>query len=240
MKIKYLVLQNNILTIIIPSFNRFLLVKERLNELIKVFEVSVIIVDDNSQVFYDIHETNYIDVVRNEKNLGRGNSILLGLNYVKTKFVSIFDDDDPINSKNLNLIIEKLKDLDQKSIGIVAEAGLNNIPLKEKFDSYIYARFKTKWKDRKEFVKTDVLKKSIPFWLKGRRIPTSFLFSLCDQKGLYWNYYNIDVIKKNYSEGGMTSQLMKNPFKKSIFISLIFLIYRKYKLFIYEIFKARN
>ena len=229
-----------VLSIIIPSYNRESFLLERINEISSLKDVKVIVIDDFSQnIYQDLTQKNII-LIRNNSNKGRGSSILKALREVKTKFVSIFDDDDPINSKNLNLIIEKLKDLDQKSIGIVAEAGLNNIPLKEKFDSYIYVRFKTKWKDRKEFVKTDVLKKSIPFWLKGRRIPTSFLFSLCDQNGLYWNYYNIDVIKKNYSEGGMTSQLMKNPFKKSIFISLLFLIYRKYKLFIYEIFKARN
>ena len=230
-----------ILSIIIPSYNRESFLLERINEMSSLKGVKVIVVDDFSQnIYQDLTHQKNIKFIRNTSNKGRGMSILKALNEVKTKFVSIFDDDDPINSKNLNLIIEKLKELDQKSIGIVAEAGLNNIPLKDKFDSYIYARFKTKWKDRKEFVKTDVLKKSIPFWLRGRRIPTSFLFSLCDQKGLYWNYYNIDVIKKNYSEGGMTSQLMKNPFKKSIFISLIFLFYRKYKLFIYEIFKAGN
>ena len=230
-----------VLSIIIPSYNRESFLLERINEISSLSGVRVIVVDDFSQNIYQgLNHHKNISLIRNTSNKGRGMSILKALKKVKTKFVSIFDDDDPINSKNLNLIIEKLKELDQKSIGIVAEAGLNNIPLKEKFDSYIYVRFKTKWKDRKEFVKTDVLKNSIPFWLKGRRIPTSFLFSLCDQEGLYWNYYNIDVIKKNYSEGGMTSQLMKNPFRKSIFISLIFLIYRKYKLFIYEIFKTRN
>ena len=222
----------DLITIIFPSFQRENQLKSRIDEISTILNlVNIIIVDDHSIPSYKDYSHKSVTLIRNNKNLGRGNSILKALKEVKTKFISIFDDDDPINSKNLNLIIEKLKDLDKKSIGIVAEAGLNNIPLREKFDSYLNTRFKTKWKDRKEFVKTDILKNSIPFWLKGRRIPTSFLYSLCDDKGLYWNYYNIDVIKKNYSEGGMTSQISKNPFNKTIRISIIYWIYRKVKLF---------
>ena len=224
--------EKDLITIIFPSFQRENQLKSRIDEIFTILNlVNIIIVDDYSNPSYKDYNHKNITLIRNNKNLGRGNSILKALKKVNTKFVSIFDDDDPINSKNLNIIIEKLKELDQKSIGIVAEAGLNNIPLEEKFDSYLHTRFKTKWKDRKEFVKTDILKNSIPFWLKGRRIPTSFLFSLCDHKGLYWNYYNIDVIKKNYSEGGMTSQISKNPFKKTIRISIVYWIYRKVKLF---------
>ena len=148
-----------VLSIIIPSYNRESSLLERIHEISSLKDVKVIVVDDFSENIYKgLNYQKNIILIRNTSNKGRGRSILKALKKVKTKFVSIFDDDDPINSKNLNIIIEKLKGLDQKSIGIVAEAGLNNNPLKERFDSYIYARFKTKWKDRKEFVKTDVLK----------------------------------------------------------------------------------
>lgn len=230
-----------VLSIIIPTYNRESILLKRLNEISSVEDLRVIIVDDFSKK--SLQDSNYaknIILIRNTKNKGRGGSILTGLNKVNTKFVSIFDDDDPINSKNLNLIIQKLKELDKKSIGIVAEAGLNNQPLEGKFRSYLYKRFKTTWLDRKEFVNTEILKSSIPFWLRGRRIPTSFLFSLCDRKGYFWEYYNIDVIAKNYSVDGMTSQLKKNPLKKSLFISFIFLVYRKLKLLNHEIFKTGN
>lgn len=220
----------NSLTLIFPSFQREELLKKRINEISSIRNINVIIVDDGSTPPYSKPFFDNVYLIRNEKNLGRGNSILKALKIVNTTFVSIFDDDDQIIYNNLNQIIEKLKKLNKKSIGIISEAGLNNEKLNFKIESYLEARFKSKWKDRKEFVRTEIVQKSIPFWLKGRRIPTSFIYSLCDRKGFYWEYYPIDVVIKNYSKDGMTSQILKNPFKKTIRISLAYWIYRKVKL----------
>lgn len=222
-----------ILTLIFPSFCREKILTNNIKSLKKLDNLKLIVVDDGSIPPYkDINFSNII-LIRNKNNLGRGKSILKSLKLVDTEFVSIFDDEDKINISNLKKVISKLKKLETDFVGLVAETDQNKTKLESEFKSYLYQRFSKDWKDRKEFVRSKILKSSIPFWLKGRRIPTSFLFSLCDQKDKKWKYSPLLVVYKKYLEGGMTDKIKKNPFKKSILISVIYYMYRKARL-IYE------
>ena len=226
MKTKYL-------TNIIPSYNRAKYLDLRLKELHSLKDrINIIVIDDFSPEEYiiDLKSSN-VKLIRNPKNLGRGNSIIKAIKYVETKFLTIFDDDDEINASNLSLIIDKLNFLDHNCIGLIGETDQFTEPLPNKIKDYLYYRFNTNWKDKKEFVKTNHLKNSLPFWLKGRRIPTSFIFSLCDRKKMYWEYCDIQVVKKNYLDGGMTSLVKTNFFKKSIIITLIYWLYRNARVF---------
>lgn len=224
----------SILTIIFPSRNRLLDLKSRLNEIRDFDEIEIIIVDDFSENKYNINPKENIKIIRNQKNLGRGNSILKALNLVNTKFVSIFDDDDFIHKSGLKKIIKKLESLDSNIVGIIAETNQNSEVLPKKLNSYLYYRFNSEWRDKKEFVRSEILKKNIPSWLRGRRIPTSFLFSLCDSEDNIWAYENIKVVNKIYKSDGLTATISKNPFKKSLHITLIYWVYRKFKLIFYE------
>lgn len=232
-----ILIENDLLTIIFPSYQRNEKIRLRIEEISSILNsIKVIIIDDCSNPSYTNFNHENLTLIQNKKNLGRGNSIIKALNLVSTKFVTIFDDDDIIKCENLKIIIRKLSKLDENYIGLVAETDQNINGLKRSFSSYLYERFNNDWNDRKEFVLTSILKESIPFWLKARRIPTSFLFSLCDRKDKYWQYLPIVVVNKIYLDGGMTNKMKRNPFTKSLHISVIYWIYRKFKILKYELF----
>lgn len=219
-----------LLSIIIPTYNRPGQLKNRLFELEGLNDIELIIVNDGSSQIYSnkyFSKTFRIVYLNNTSNIGRGNSIIKGIKNSSGIYISFFDDEDEIIKDNLNQILIHLKSLGPNYIGLIAETDQNTSFLKNDVDSYLVTRFTQEWSDRKEFVNNSILKSSIPFWLKGRRIPTSFLFSLCDTYGKKWKYLPLIIVNKTYGENGLTSTIRKNPFKKSLLISLIFLVYRK-------------
>jgi glycosyltransferase involved in cell wall biosynthesis len=120
-----------ILTLVIPTKNRFELLKTILVE-IKKFkkEIDIIIVDDNSSVHVSkliinlIKEFNNIRYFKLKKNKGQSFACNHGLKRCKSKYVWFFDDDDFLKKTTLKTLINFLCKKRYRGSSITNGAGI--------------------------------------------------------------------------------------------------------------------
>ena len=105
-----------ILTIIIPTRNRFLFVKKILNENRNQNKyIDIILIDDCSQISESNNLNRYYKSFKNvkyfkfNKNRGQSYACNFGLKKSKTKYVWFFDDDDFLDKKTLVKVIFYIK-----------------------------------------------------------------------------------------------------------------------------------
>ena len=105
-----------ILTIIIPTRNRFLFVKKILNEnRNQIKYIDIILIDDFSQISESNRLNRYYKSFKNvkyfkfNKNRGQSYACNFGLKKSKTNYVWFFDDDDFLYKKTLIKVIFHLK-----------------------------------------------------------------------------------------------------------------------------------
>lgn len=97
------------LTIIIPTHNRHDHLAKTLESLLKLPEItSIVVVDDCSITPVKVHHPK-IRLIRNSICLGEGGAINQGIPLVKTKFLAIVSDDDPQEKDWLPKIFEMIK-----------------------------------------------------------------------------------------------------------------------------------
>lgn len=104
-----------LITIVIPTKNRSVLVKKIISE-IRTFinRVDIIIVDDNSKFDESKNLSKYLSTFKNinylrlSKNRGQSYACNLGLKLCKTKYIWFFDDDDFMQKKTLSSVIKHI------------------------------------------------------------------------------------------------------------------------------------
>jgi len=101
-------------SLVIPSFNKFSLLKETINKILENFkEVEVIVVDDGSkdntfkvkEIFKD-----KIIYLKNEINQGKGESLRKGFEKATKEFIIFTDDDLPYGIEGIKKILKEFED----------------------------------------------------------------------------------------------------------------------------------
>jgi glycosyltransferase involved in cell wall biosynthesis len=131
-------MQNSLLSIFIPTFNRANLIGQTLNkfiEQVKEFNIPIIISDnystDNTFEVVQTYKKEYplIQYYRNNENLGFDKNILRMSDLVNTKYCWLFGDDDIINDNAIITILDNIKsDYDL----IIVNSSLYSLDLSEK------------------------------------------------------------------------------------------------------------
>lgn len=218
-----------LLTIIMPTFKREQLIAQRFKELnnldIKIkkeFEI-IVINDGGGDINIKGTEIN-IKIINNKKNMGRGPSILKGIEMADSRYISMFDDDDKINIKNLEHIIERMKNEDDSSKGYICRTSASKTSEYKNGQFVSYRKFrhnKPKPGDHKEFAPLKAVRKVINPFYYSRRLPTSLIYFEVDNY-INWEYQNYEIVDKVYHEGGMTRKLKSNPIKKYVSVAYIY------------------
>lgn len=222
-------MNKKLLTIIIPTLNRGQMILKRMEELNMLKdnlkkEVEIIIINDGGEEIKFLIGDLKTKIIINKKNMGRGISILKGIEMADAKYISIFDDDDEIYVKNLEYVIEKLQFDSEESKGYIFRTSASKTSEYKNGQILNYKTFRHSKQspgDHKEFVPLFAVKKVINFFYRSRRLPTSLIYFDVDQY-LKWEYHNYEIVKKEYLEGGMTNKLRSKPIKKYASIAYIY------------------
>lgn len=217
-----------LLSIVIATYNRSELTLRALNSIQsqKIDRIEVIVIDDKSTDDSFQHISDFFSkselkhqLHRNEKNLGRGGALPVGIVAATGEYCVILDSDDLFLDGALDVIIRQLEALDSKGgiIGVVWHC-------KDQYDNRIGASFEgipspislgqLKFKygvkgDKKEIVLTDVLKQSLVVPVKGeRRVATLNYWIKASKYGVVL-LANEAVAQKEYYADGMTANLRK-------------------------------
>lgn len=110
---------DKLLTIAIPTYNRYKNISNLLNNLasflaISTLDIEICVVDNHSEYDINILKNQYagieeIKIYRNDTNLGFDGNILEIIKKSKGKYILFFGDDDNINFNNFELLYEELK-----------------------------------------------------------------------------------------------------------------------------------
>ena len=133
-----MLIENTLLSIVIPTRNRAVFLKETLNKLIEnlKYNIEIIIVDGNSsdntfaivnQVTSIYHNIKYFNLTDNN---GFDFDLNYGINQAQSKFCWMFSDDDIVYGNDLNLIVEKINYLQDHDL-ILVNASIYNIDFSE-------------------------------------------------------------------------------------------------------------
>lgn len=114
-------MNNKILTISVAAYNIENLIKDNLESFIKCKEkesIEVIVVDDGSKdstaKVVEEYEKKYPSIIKliKKKNEGAGSTVNYGIKNATGKFFKMIDGDDWVESENLDVLINKLKNLE--------------------------------------------------------------------------------------------------------------------------------
>lgn len=104
------------ITIIIPAFNEekhIIETLKRVNEISKILRIFVIVINDNSSdgTLKKLKENQnlYDKLISNQKNLGKGASIIKSLEFIETEYLIIQDADLEYHPNDIIQIYNKLK-----------------------------------------------------------------------------------------------------------------------------------
>lgn len=104
------------LTIIIPAFNEekdIIKVLKKIEEISKIISIFVIVIDDNSSdgTLKKLKENQnlYNKLISNQKNLGKGASLIKSLEFIKTEYLIIQDADLEYSPNDIIQIYNKLR-----------------------------------------------------------------------------------------------------------------------------------
>ena len=171
------------LTIAIPAYNISQFIDKIIQSIVNtkhIEEIEVLIVNDGSKdrtlelaKEYEIKYSGIIKVI-DKKNGGHGSTLNAAIKVASGKYFKIIDGDDWVDSKQLDLLIEKLDDIEddmlvcsytQVTLDECVIKKINNIPEDLKFNTtYNIEEFCEKSEEAYEFhrvyYKTDVYKKS--------------------------------------------------------------------------------
>jgi len=101
-------------SLVIPSFNKFSLLKETINKILENFkEVEVIVVDDgskdNTSKVKEIFKDKII-YLKNEINQGKGESLRKGFEKATKEFIIFTDDDLPYGIEGIKKVLKEFED----------------------------------------------------------------------------------------------------------------------------------
>jgi len=205
------------------------LIDEQILFLIKNFPVEIIVIDDGSdkenqnQLMHFIEDLNQKRIKYfYKKNSGKFSSISFGLTKSNGDFFMDMDDDDSFIVNNFQAIFKMLEFCPKDILGFVfqtVDCNQNFIGSKfldcDKPTSILSLRADQNIKgDKKEIIKTDILKSlKIPVF-KEKRTPTSLRWTYLSELG-HVLCSNIPIVNKNYLEHGLTKNILlkkiKNP-----------------------------
>ena len=208
-----------LLSICVPTYNRCESLKELLSLLLMSqhnFEV-VIVVDGSTDV-----TMSYLSQLSDarlkyiyQENAGRASALKLAISRSTGSFVMIFDDDDLIDLSGLDLIVSDLNtSIPEDVVGYIycMEQGNSGLLLGGNFPASVCNFFSLRADfgvagDRKEVVKSDLLKEAMDYYnINDRRIPTSlYWYRLALEHDVICR--NVVVGRKFYNSGGMTSSI---------------------------------
>jgi hypothetical protein len=205
-----------LVSLIFPVFRPLIEINCRFHELAKLSTnhlsiISVVVVLDNCQEPSELCTVPHVysfNVLVNSFNIGRGPSILKALQLVNAKYVSLFDDDDPILIDNLSAAISQIAagGKDTNYIFQTTSSVTSSLNNRQSFPTYAHFRFLSSISgDHKEFFLFNP-NASILRLAFARRIPTSLIIIAysCPQR---WKYVAIPIVEKRYFPGGMTLSL---------------------------------
>lgn len=205
------------------------LIDEQILLMIKNFPLEIIIVDDGSDQENKTLLMNYINEINPmgiqyyyKKNSGKFSSISFGLTKSTGEFFMDMDDDDSFIVKNFEDLLKNLESCPKEILGFIFQTmDGNNKIIGSKFSacdkpiSILSLRADKNIKgDKKEIIKTEILKSlKIPVF-QEKRTPTSLRWTYLSEIGKV-KCSNIPVIHKNYLIHGLTKNILikkiKNP-----------------------------
>ena len=217
------------LSILIPTFNRC----QDLEHLISTFplrlkeSIELVIVDDGSDDATWEMIPNYVAMgypIRYYKqdNQGRHAALRNALSHAKGNYTMLFDSDDYFLPYGLDLVCDYLiSDFSYDCLLFpVLVSNVRNIEGVDENASNLISAYAdgTKRKyDKKEVVKTSILRSASDFWkLEYRRTPTLLLWLLVTDLSSSFIAINLPIAFKNYRQDGISQNLfdnlMKNPY----------------------------
>ena len=215
-------INNNYLSIVIPTFNRC----DHLDILLKSIEISslkfveIIIVDDGStddtkKLVEQFLTKGYKIKYFFKKNGGRHSALKLAIKEVSYLFTIIVDSDDYFLPFGTELILRIIKEnLSENSFLFpVRNSQTKDIEgLNIKARNFIEESidFKLRKYDKKEVVRTSFLKECNFFWsLEERRVPTMLLWLEVSSK-TECKMINIPIMHKKYLPDGLSKNILNH------------------------------
>lgn len=251
---------DNLLSIIIPVYNRPTLFQRLLLSLPSDPSCQITIINDGStdsqvqelcEKFLSNTLSNVL-VLNNEINRGRAFSLWRGINCSSGQYALIMDSDDYFIASTLNSLIKLLKINSQlltSRINSFIFTVTSNISLYKSLpdqDSYLtnFTHFRVHdipFGDLKEVFSLDLAKKVCErkLFTSYRRVPTRFIFDSISSRSIAM-YLSQPLIYKQYCSDGITNSLKSNFFARDMWpmfrLFLVLASSSSYKSFSYRIF----
>lgn len=231
------------LSIVIPTYNRYSLLKTRISELLKLstsFNIEILVIDNNSNdQTKDLINCSDIKYIREERQ-GRAFALRTGIKYSTQEYILILDDDDPILNVNILKSIEFVsQNRDVKAFFLPAE--YNDFEFSNKFIhgqnyNWLDVMVIENIRDLKQIVKTKLMKSIQPkLFDNEKRMPTSWYWLKISELGINFQFINFNIIQKKYEDGGMTKNIRKSinksPKNQISYLKLRFnIFYKNFKI----------
>lgn len=245
-------IDNNYLSIVIPTFNRC----DHLDILLKSIEINslkfieIIIVDDGStddtkKLVEQFITKGYKIKYFFKRNGGRHSALQLAIKQVSNLFTIIVDSDDYFLPFGTELLLRIIKEnlLENSFIFQVRNSLTKNIEgLNIKARNFIEESidFKSRKYDKKEVVRTSILRECNLFWsLEERRVPTMLLWFEVSLN-TKCKMINIPIMHKDYLPDGLSNNILKH--KVSCPLSMYILYEKLYSTNLYKnkIFRLKS
>ena len=207
-----------LLSICIPTFNRYKELKRLINSIDKNKDIELVIVDDGSKdetanIFSEFNHKFIIKYIY-QINLGRAWALYKAINNANGDYTIIMDSDDYFTPNAISKIIKSIKKNEKNYKAFIfgtylkkLDITINSIPEEEISNfNLVHHKFKT---DMKQIVFTNFLKRCNYKPNKNcRRVPTQLIWArVAEKEDCFCFPFAIAV--KEYLPGGMSDNIFK-------------------------------